>query len=213
MKITAMAELETPARRYSRRKAARPGEIIAAALEEFHNQGFAKASLSRIAARAGVSRATLYLYFDDKDALFEAVAKAAMAPMIERLTTVGSAFAGTAPEIIEQTIRHFYSAIINTKNAALMKIIIAEGRAHPELVRRYHALISKGAQAALSAVIQRGIESGELRPGPVEQMPQVVVAPALMFMIHQMVFSDLETLDQSQFIEAHIDVMLKGIQA
>ena len=51
-----------PSTRWRRRKEARPDEILAAALASFAERGFAATRLEDVAARAGVSKGTLYLY-------------------------------------------------------------------------------------------------------------------------------------------------------
>jgi len=71
--------------KWRRRKDARPGEIVDAALEVFAGKGFAAAKLDDIARLAGISKATLYLYFETKEEIFRAVARAAVASLIEAL--------------------------------------------------------------------------------------------------------------------------------
>ena len=68
--------------RWRRRKDARPSEIIAAALESFAESGFAATRLDDIAARAGVTRGTLYLYFPSKEDLFKAVVRQSIVPIL-----------------------------------------------------------------------------------------------------------------------------------
>ncbi|MEM7721368.1 MAG: TetR/AcrR family transcriptional regulator [Pseudomonadota bacterium] len=197
---------------YQRRRDARPGEILDAALDEFFAEGFSKASMAGIARRAGVSRATIYLYFESKDALFEAVANAAMDSMLGALsaTNLGD-HPGSTRDILQELLGRFYSTIVNSKNSALMRILVAEGKSHPDLVRRYHALILKRADGALSALIERGIARGELRDGAATSIPKLIVAPAFMFLMHSMVFSEVEDLDAEAFSEAHFDMLLNGI--
>ena len=65
-----------------RRKEARPSELLEAALELFVEKGFAATRLEDVASRAGVSKGTLYLYFENKDALFKAVVQEGIIPVI-----------------------------------------------------------------------------------------------------------------------------------
>ena len=69
--------------RWERRKDARPSELLAAALNLFVEKGFAATRLDDVAARAGVSKGTLYLYFDNKEALFKAVVQEGIVPVID----------------------------------------------------------------------------------------------------------------------------------
>ena len=73
-----------PNPRWSRRKEARPAELTAAALELFVERGYATTRLEDVARRAGVSKGTLYLYFDSKEALFKAVVREGLVPALER---------------------------------------------------------------------------------------------------------------------------------
>ena len=61
--------------RWERRKEARPAELLAAALELFVEKGYAGTRLDDVAQRAGVSKGTLYLYFENKEDLFKAVVR------------------------------------------------------------------------------------------------------------------------------------------
>ena len=68
-----------------RRKEARPAELLDAAFELFVERGFAATRIDDIAARAGVSKGTVYLYFPSKQAVFEALVRQAVLPNVERL--------------------------------------------------------------------------------------------------------------------------------
>ena len=73
-----------PIPRWSRRKDARPAELTRAALELFVERGYAATRLEDVAKRAGVSKGTLYLYFDSKEELFKAVVREGLVPALER---------------------------------------------------------------------------------------------------------------------------------
>ena len=73
--------------RWQRRAEDRPREICAAALQVFAEKGFAAAKLDEIAKRAGVSKGTLYLYFQDKADLFRAVIRDTVVPNVENMRT------------------------------------------------------------------------------------------------------------------------------
>jgi AcrR family transcriptional regulator len=69
------ARTPAPKPRWQRRKEARPGEILAAALEAFVERGYAATKLEDVARRAGITKGTMYLYFATKADLFEAVVR------------------------------------------------------------------------------------------------------------------------------------------
>ena len=203
------AKEHTPA--YHRRKAQRPAEILQAALEEFHTYGYTAARLDRIARRAGVSRGTVYIYYDNKDALFDAVAEQAMGTFVDEVAQTAISFAGTTEDLLRQVLRRFYDMVTTTKNSALLRILISEGPSRPELVQRYHAQVIRRGHAALEQVIARGIKRGEVRDGPAARFPQMLIAPAMFYVIHTMVFGDLEKLDVDAYLEGHIDMLTNGL--
>lgn len=208
---TDIARGDAPA--YRRRKDHRPDEIVAAALEEFNLRGFAGASMARIAKGAGVSRATLYLYFENKEALFLAVAEAAMAGFTRDAARKVELDDHTTEETLRALFRQFYAMMTSTKNSALMRILISEGPSMPGLVQAYHEQILRNGRQLLERIIARGLERGELRPCPATRIPQLLIAPAMFFAIHSMVFGELETLDEEAFAEGHLDIIMRGIAA
>ena len=88
--------------RWERRKGARPSELLAAALNLFVEKGFAATRLDDVAARAGVSKGTLYLYFDNKEALFKAVVQEGIVPVIDEGEALVRDYRGSAPELLRQ---------------------------------------------------------------------------------------------------------------
>src|SRR5262245_10903240 len=71
--------------RWRRRAEARPQEILEAALAVFAERGFAAARMETIAARAGVSKGTLYLYFDSKEEIFKALLQTMLVSRIDEI--------------------------------------------------------------------------------------------------------------------------------
>src|SRR3954471_8893258 len=86
--------------KFRRRKADRPGEIVDAALAVFAEKGFAAARLDEIAARAGVSKGALYLYFETKEEIFRAVVDQAIAPNIQMIRAMIAAHPGPFPDLL-----------------------------------------------------------------------------------------------------------------
>lgn len=59
----------------ARRKFERPGEILEAAFEEFVENGYAGTRLEDVAARAGVTKGTIYFYFESKEDVFASMVR------------------------------------------------------------------------------------------------------------------------------------------
>jgi AcrR family transcriptional regulator len=147
-----------------RRKDARPSELTAAALALFVDKGFAATRLDDVAARAGVSKGTLYLYFSSKEALFKAVIEdgmvAALAAAEERL----AGFQGSAADLLHELLLGWWQQIGRTAMAGVTKLIISESRNFPEVAQYYHERVITRGRALLRHALERGIAGGEFRP-------------------------------------------------
>jgi AcrR family transcriptional regulator len=100
-----------PAPRWTRRKEARPAELLAAALELFVERGYAATRLEDVARRAGVSKGTVYLYFPGKEDLFKAVVREGLVPLLERGEKVVAEHEGSAVDLIRELVRGWWEGI------------------------------------------------------------------------------------------------------
>src|SRR5262252_7462295 len=96
-----------PSVRWRRRKTARPAEILDAALAAFAERGFAATRLDDVAARAGITKGTLYLYFSSKEELFKAVVRQQLVPNIERAEAMVAGSAAPSFDLLEELVRSF----------------------------------------------------------------------------------------------------------
>jgi AcrR family transcriptional regulator len=203
------ADSGTPRRR---RKDARPSELTAAALALFVEKGFAGTRLDDVAARAGVSKGTLYLYFDGKEALFKAVIEdgmvAALATAEQRLLN----FQGTSTDLLHELLFGWWERIGSTPIAGVTKLIASESSNFPEVAQYYHDQVIARGRALLRRALQRGIASGEFRPLDVEAAVDVIMAPLLMLAISR--FS-LRFCGQAStpeaFLATHLELLLRGL--
>ncbi len=195
-----------------RRKDARPRELIEAALQAFAENGFAGSKMEDIAERAGVAKGTVYLYFETKDALFEAVVREKISPLFERLDLMTDSVPGSTAELLTAVIDRIYAELIDhPARRVVMKILIAEGSRFPQLTAFYHhEVLSKGKQI-LRRVVQRGIDSGEFRDTPVLAHPEVIMGPAILAAVWKMTFEQTSPLDIEVFMKAHLDIILHGL--
>src|SRR5439155_10654062 len=101
MARTATARADEPTQRTRKRrssakprargKAERREAILAAALEEFSASGFAATRLDDVARRAGVAKGTIYLYFRDKESLFQELVRTMLGPVVGALEAAPAA--------------------------------------------------------------------------------------------------------------------------
>jgi len=204
---------QTP-KRWERRKDARPAEIVAAALQLFSNRGFAATRLDDVATVAGVSKGTVYLYFDSKEQLFEAVVREAIAPNLDRAEALVDAFEGPTPELLG-ALFELIGGVLDSPLTGVMKLIISESGNFPQLARLYADLVVRRAFGMLGRILERGVARGEFRPVDLETMVPLVVAPVILLGLWKHSFgahTDL-VLDRRAVLATHRDNLLRALAA
>lgn len=204
----------TDAPRWRRRAEERPEEIAAAALAVFADRGYALARLTDIAAKAGVSKAALYLYFPTKADLFAAVLLQNLAPPIGAVAIIASA---RPPSLT--TIEHLLAAVAGTLTTPLVgklaRIVIAESGNFPEVARAWREAVVTPALAALQHTIEGGQRAGSLRDGDARLMAMTVVGPLLLAAIWREVMEPVggEPLDMAALVREHARTLAQGLKA
>lgn len=196
----------------TRRKELRPQEIIEAAVGVFAEFGFAGAKMDEIARRASAAKGTIYRYFDTKEALFEAAVKERISPMFHQMQEVAAKWQSGYEELLRQLIGKLYAELIsNPDRRVLIKILISEGDRFPQLTAFYYGEILSKAKQLLRHILNAGVEAGEFRPTPAQQIPDVLIGPAILAAVWKMTFDHVDPLDIDAFRQAHIDVLLNGL--
>lgn len=194
-----------------RRKDARPAEIVEAGLAEFAEKGFAGARLADVAARAGVVKGTIYRYFDNKEALFQAAVTSRVISTLDNVEELVENYPGPTDELLKLVLKVIYEKIVASDARILLRIIIAEGERFPEIPANYYrGSISKG-MALIDRIVQRGITRGEFLDGPMSKMPHIIMGPAIFAAVWKMTFEPVAPLDLDAFMEAHVDMALNGL--
>jgi AcrR family transcriptional regulator len=204
-----------PRRRWSRRKQARPGEIVAAALDLFAERGFAATRLDDVAARAGVSKGTLYLYFDSKEELFKAVVRESIVPNIARVEALLAEFEGPTSALILRMVETIGMVVTTSRIGALPKLVIAEAGNFPDIARFYLEEVIHRGLGVIEAVLKRGIARGEFRQFDVTLSVRAVIAPVIVLAIWKNAFEpfEAEPIDARAYLTNHIDILMHGILA
>ena len=201
--------------RWARRKDARPGELSSAALELFVERGFAATRLDDVAKRAGVSKGTLYLYFDSKDDLFKAVIREGIVSRIVEFEERMRAYRGSSADLMRLLVQTWWQKIGATKLAGITKLMMSEAGNFPELAKFYHDEVIVRGMALFAAAIQRGIDSGEFRPIELVHTPHICAAPVVMLMLWRNSFNlcGTEQMNPEIYLATHTDLLLRGLLA
>lgn len=163
--------------RWTRRKDARPQELLAAALTLFVERGYAATRLDDVAARAGVSKGTLYLYFASKEELFRAVVRENLVPVLDEAEQIIDGYAGDSANLLREFILGWWQRIGDTPLAGLTKLMMAESGNFPEVAQFYHDEIISRSDALIVRMLERGMARGEFRQVDAAQARLVIVSP------------------------------------
>lgn len=188
------------------RSAERRDAILAAALEEFAANGFAGTRLDDIAQRANVAKGTIYLYFADKETLFQELLRAMFAPIVAALENIPKSDAPTR-EIMERMIGLFVQDVLGTRRKDVIRLVIAEGPRFPKLAEFHYREVLSRVMAAMSALMARGIARGEVKNPAYATFPQLVGAPGLVAVIWSGLFERFAPLDVAAMMRAHLDII------
>jgi AcrR family transcriptional regulator len=205
------AGIETGQPTRKRRKEARPSELIDAGLMEFAAKGFAAARMEDVARRAGVSKGTIYRYFDDKESLFMAAMRDRAGPLFEQLAGSVDAFEGTTRELLALVFETAHRRIADADLRTLMRVVITEGQTFPALTEHYYQeAVAKGREV-LRRIVARGLARGEVRPGAAADLPLILMAPAIMAALWRMTFDRHAPIPPEAFLRAHLDLVCDGL--
>lgn len=199
--------------KFRRRKAERPTEIVDAALEVFAEKGFAGARLDEIAARAGVSKGALYLYFATKEDLFRAVVGQAIAPNLTLLKAVAASHPGPFSDLVQGVAGQLGVVAASPSLGGVLKMVVGEARNFPELARIWHDSVVAQGLEVIATAIQAAQARGEVRPGDPRTFALQLIAPVLVGVIWRETFVPVgaRPFDLPTLIAQHIETVLGGM--
>ena len=200
-----------------RRKEARPGELLDAALDLFVEKGFSATRVEEVAARAGVSKGTLFLYFQSKEDLFKAVVRENIANKFPAWQEEFITFEGTSSDMLRYALVSWWERIGKTRASGITKLVMSEAQNFPEIAAFYQEEVIKPGNAMIYSILERGVQSGEFRDIDQEQAVHIIVAPMIFLMMwkHSMgaCAASAKIVDPEQFIHMQVDVLLHGMTA
>ena len=197
-----------------RRKADRPKEILEAAFEEFSRNGYAATTLDQVAVRAGVTKGTIYVYFENKEHLFISMVRELMKVTLDTVQDMFERHDGSTADLLRAQFSFIYQHIVeDRRRREVLRMLIAEAPRFPELADRYHQEILRPCLDMLRQAIQRGMDRGEFRNSAIIDLPQIVIAPIALVDLWMMMFDDRQPLDLKAYFNAHLDLVLNGLLA
>ncbi len=172
-----------PGSKRSRRKQERPGELLQAALDLFVEKGYAATRVEEVAARAGVSKGTLFLYFASKQELFKAVVRHSIAGRFAEWSEELDNYCAPSSDLLRYCFNTWWEHIGNTKASGITKLMLSESGNFPELAQFYQQEVVLPGHTLIKRILQRGVERGEFRPMDLDLAVHCVVAPMMFLTI------------------------------
>ena len=187
------------------RSAARREAILSAALDEFSARGFEATRLDDVARRAKIAKGTIYLYFHDKEDLFQELVRAMLTPLVGTIEAMGKAdlpLAAMAGHFVDLFVREVYE----TRRKDVVRLMITEGRRFPKLAEFYYREVLSHIIAAMRALLARAAARGEV-PQRLVDFPQIIAAPGLLAIVWNGLFEKFEPLDVRAMMQAHLELL------
>lgn len=206
-----MARSPAPASKKRRKTepSARRQAILDAGLCVFADDGFAAAKLDDVAAKAGVAKGTIYLHFRDKQDLFEQIVHAAVAPVLAQLQNVTAMPELPTRDVLIKVFDVFRTEILDTDRKLVIRLVLTEGARFPKLAAYYHREVVAMGLDLVRLIARRGAARGELPTTDLERFPHLVLAPLLLSVLWDGLFSSFDPLDAEGLLAAHCKILTK----
>jgi AcrR family transcriptional regulator len=196
----------------AQRKAERPGEILEAAYQEFVLKGYAATRLEDVAARAGVTKGTIYFYFENKERVFEAMIDELSKAPIAAFQDTSVPWTGDLSGDVRGYLDRLYSFMAqNPRSREILRLLIAEASRFPELVDRHFDESLSRLIEPLRTRFADAVENGEMAQAPLSELPEVVLGPILALNVLMLLFANRRPLDPGRFMAAHRSLLLEGL--
>ena len=205
------------ARGRSRRKEARPAELLEAATRLFVEKGYAATKVEEVAALAQVSKGTLFLYYPSKQALLKAVVRENIAGRFAEWQAELEAFAGTTPELVRYAFQVWQERIGDTYAGGICKLMASECCNFPELASFYLEEVVEPGNALVRRILERGVARGELLPLDLDAAIHLITTPMFAY-IHWrhsigMLYPQSLGVSAPLYFQTHVDNLLRGLSA
>ena len=172
-------------------KAQRREKLLDAAIEIFFQKGFHATRLEDIAKQAGLSKGTLYLYFENKEAIFLALIERLALGNVQKLTQLLNNFDKTE-QSIEKIFKGFFDEItyilVDTQLPKLIKIMIGDSQNFPIIVEHYKQNVINVALSQLALFLEKAHQKKLLNvPEPIITA-QIIISPFILSVLMQVLF-------------------------
>jgi len=208
-----MSDNEPREPKFRRRAEDRPDEVMDAALVLFSEQGFASTTVDQIAARAGLSKGAVYLYFRSKEAILEGLVGRTINPVVDDAFDRMSGFRGDPRPLLAEFLRNIATMMTVRPVWAIPLIVLRESRLAPGITENFRRSVLDRALPAITALLRQGVEGGHIRPVDPELTARTVIGPVLVHILLSEVF-DIRPgggLQMQRLVDNHIQILWAGL--
>jgi len=204
-------QLEPP--KFRRRADERPDEVLDAALRLFLKDGFAATRVEDIAKAAGISKATVYLYFPSKVALLEGLVKRSISPVALMAENAIHAFNGTGQDAIRLVLGLICGKLSDPNISGIPLLVMREAGRFPDIAKIYYDNVISHVFPALETLIAKSIASGEFRDVDAKLTIQNIIGPLILHVAAGKVFGmgDNSADGLQSFLENHLNILFNGL--
>ncbi|MCZ7487594.1 helix-turn-helix domain-containing protein [Rhizobium rhizogenes] len=193
-------------------KIQRPLQILDAAFEEFTKRGFAATRVEDIADRVGVTKGTVYVYFETKEALFAAMIEHVGRPFQEAF----KAYARTSDDPVDELrmlLEFLFETLVDDRRMReLFRFVVAEGAKFPDLIDHHHDVLMAPVLGRINMILDEGVAKERFRANPPE-LAKVVMSPMVGTLVFRLIFDDRRSLDRQAVLKVHLDLLIRGLLA
>ncbi|HUC17991.1 MAG TPA: TetR/AcrR family transcriptional regulator [Acetobacteraceae bacterium] len=186
-------------------------QIMDGARQVFLSAGFDGASMNDIARAAGVSKGTLYAYFDSKEQLFEAIIRGEYAQSAERLCTFRRE--GDPREMLKDFGVRLISKMAEPYTRSLARVVIAAAEKFPNVGRAFYEAGPLYGANRLAAELESLEKAGKLRVPDPERAAWQFVDLCQSYVYKRLLFGVVDSISREDIeasVEAGVDVFMKA---
>jgi AcrR family transcriptional regulator len=208
-------EDQSDGKKFRRRAEARPDEVLDAALELFTQKGFSATRVDDIAAKAGISKGAVYLYFPSKEAILEGLVRRAVLPIADHALGMISHYDGDPRFAVSMVMKMIGGRLSDPKLLAVPRLIIREVVHFPHLAEMYRREVLDRVIPVVETLIKRGIDQGYLRQVDPNLTIRSIVGPIALHILMAEIFGIVpkDGLNLDRFIDNHLTILFDGLSA
>lgn len=201
--------------KFRRRAEARPDEVLDAALDLFLEKGFSATRVEDIAARAGLSKGAVYLYFPSKEAILEGLVRRAVVPIATNALGFLENFVGDPRTVFTMVLKMVAGRLSEPRTAAIPRLLMREVIHFPEFAQMYRREVLDRVLPVVETLIRNGVTEGYFRPVDPELTIRSIVGPIMLHMLMAEVFGIVPEggLSIDRFIDNHLTILFDGLSA